>query len=197
MTQCSAKTLEKWELMTHTTEKYGDTGNFSGVTYVILPFINLKFRGTWAPTAKIVGDIPDFNVLNVPKTQPRHNPVDTWSMTMNMQYYNHMKFKLPITNRTCHPLVAITDTTILVLYHLKIWYHSSSTSKDFTVYFFQQCWHWIRYNATWWIHLTLLRAIFFRENINIYLHFMSFLHTNKPQVVEIPPRVRQGPAYST
>ena len=72
--QCSAKTLEKWELMTHTIEKYGDTGNFSGVTYVILPFINLKFGGTWAPTAKIVGDIPDFNVLNVPKTQPRHNP---------------------------------------------------------------------------------------------------------------------------
>ena len=39
-----------------------------------------------------------------------------------------------------------------------------------------------------------LRAIFFRESINIYLHFMSFLHTNKTQVVEIPPRVRQGPA---
>ena len=42
-----------------------------------------------------------------------------------------------------------------------------------------------------------LRAKFFRGNINIYLHFMSFLHTNKTQVVEIPPRVRQGPAYST
>ena len=36
--------------MTHTIEKYGDIGNFSGVTYVILPFINLKFVGTWAPT---------------------------------------------------------------------------------------------------------------------------------------------------
>ena len=42
-----------------------------------------------------------------------------------------------------------------------------------------------------------LRAKFFRGNINMYLHFMSFLHTNKTQVVEIPPRVRQGPAYST
>ena len=42
-----------------------------------------------------------------------------------------------------------------------------------------------------------LHAIFFRENINIYLHFMSFLHTDYTQVVEIPPRVRQGPAYST
>ena len=28
-----------------------------------------------APTAKIIGDIPDFNELNVPKTQPRQNPV--------------------------------------------------------------------------------------------------------------------------
>ena len=62
--QCSAKALEKWEQMTHTIEKYGDICNFSGVTSVILPFINLKYVGTLAPTAKI---IPDFNVLNVPK----------------------------------------------------------------------------------------------------------------------------------
>ena len=45
--------------------------------------------------------------------------------------------------------------------------------------------------------LNPLRAKFFRENINIYFHSMSFLHTNKTNVVEIPPRVRQGPAYST
>ena len=45
--------------------------------------------------------------------------------------------------------------------------------------------------------LNPLRAKFLRENINNYLHFMSFLHTNKTHVVEIPPRVRQGPAYST
>ena len=43
----------------------------------------------------------------------------------------------------------------------------------------------------------ILRATFFRENINIYLHLLSFLHTNKTQLVEIPPRVRQGPACST
>ena len=42
-----------------------------------------------------------------------------------------------------------------------------------------------------------LRAKFFREIINIYLHFMSFLHINKAQVVEIPPSVRQGSAYFT
>ena len=74
--QCSAKALEKWGQMTHTIEKYGDIGNFSGVTAVILPFMNLKYVGTLAPSAKIIGDIPDFNVLNVPKTQPRHNPED-------------------------------------------------------------------------------------------------------------------------
>ena len=72
--QCSAKALEKWGQMTHTTEKYGYIGNFLGVTYVILPFVNLKLMGTWAPTAKIIGDIPDFNALNVPKTQRQHNP---------------------------------------------------------------------------------------------------------------------------
>ena len=59
--------------MTHTIEKYGDIGNFFGVTSVILPFINLKYVGTLAPTAKIIGDIPDFYVLKVPKTQPQHN----------------------------------------------------------------------------------------------------------------------------
>ena len=42
-----------------------------------------------------------------------------------------------------------------------------------------------------------LRAIFLRENRNIYLHFMSFLHTNKTRVAEIPSRVRRRPAYST
>ena len=45
--------------------------------------------------------------------------------------------------------------------------------------------------------LNPLHAKFFRGSINIYLHLMSLLHTNKTQVVEIPPRVRQGPAYST
>ena len=34
------------------------------------------------------------------------------------------------------------------------------------------------------LKLNPLRAKFLRENINIYLHFMSFLHTNKTQVAE-------------
>ena len=75
--------------MTHIIEKYGDVASFSGVTYVMLPFMNLKFVGTWAPTAKIIGDIPDFNVLNVPKTQPWHNPEQAlcWQVTANFDIF--------------------------------------------------------------------------------------------------------------
>ena len=80
--QCSAKALEKWGQMAHSTEIYGDIGHFSGVIFVILPFMNLKFVGTWAPIAKIIWDIPVFNVLNVPKTQPRYNPeTGLWNST--------------------------------------------------------------------------------------------------------------------
>ena len=42
-----------------------------------------------------------------------------------------------------------------------------------------------------------LRAKFFKGNINIYLHFMSFLHIDTMQVVEILPKKRQEPTYST
>ena len=42
-----------------------------------------------------------------------------------------------------------------------------------------------------------LRAKFFRGNINIYLHFVSFLHIDTTQVVEIPPQIRLERTYST
>ena len=42
-----------------------------------------------------------------------------------------------------------------------------------------------------------LRAKFFRENINIYLHFVSYLHIDTTQVVEILPQIRQEPTYFT
>ena len=42
-----------------------------------------------------------------------------------------------------------------------------------------------------------LRAKFFRGNINIYLHFVLFLHIDATQVVEILPQIRQEPTYST
>ena len=40
-------------------------------------------------------------------------------------------------------------------------------------------------------------AKFFRGNINIYSHFVSFLHIDTAQVVEILPQIRQEPTYST
>ena len=45
--------------------------------------------------------------------------------------------------------------------------------------------------------LNPLRVEFFTGNKNIYLHFMSFLHIDMTQVVEILARVRQGPTYFT
>ena len=45
--------------------------------------------------------------------------------------------------------------------------------------------------------LNPLRAKFFRENINIYLHFVWYLHIDTTQVVKILPQIRQEPAYST
>ena len=41
-----------------------------------------------------------------------------------------------------------------------------------------------------------LRAKFIRENINIYLHFVSYLHIDTKQVVEILPQIKQEPTYS-
>ena len=45
--------------------------------------------------------------------------------------------------------------------------------------------------------LNPLHAKLFRGNINIYLHFVSFLHIDTTQVVEIFPQIRQEPTYST
>ena len=42
-----------------------------------------------------------------------------------------------------------------------------------------------------------LHAKFFRGNKNIYLHFMSLLHIDMTQVVEILPKVRQDLTYPT
>ena len=42
-----------------------------------------------------------------------------------------------------------------------------------------------------------LHAKFFRGNINIDLHFVSFLHIDMMQVFEILPQIRQEPTYST
>ena len=38
---------------------------------------------------------------------------------------------------------------------------------------------------------------FFWGNINMYQHFMSFLHIDMPKVIEIRPRLRLGITYFT
>ena len=45
--------------------------------------------------------------------------------------------------------------------------------------------------------LTLYVLNFLWGNINIYLHFVLFLHTDTMQVVEILPQIKQEPTYST
>ena len=46
-------------------------------------------------------------------------------------------------------------------------------------------------------HVNPLSAKFFGGNINIYLHFVLFLHIDATQVFEILPQIRQEPTYST
>ena len=45
-------------------------------------------------------------------------------------------------------------------------------------------------------YINPLRAKYFGGNINIYLHFMSFLHIDSTQVLKILPQGRPGPTYS-
>ena len=61
--------------MTHHIVKYKDIDNFAGVSSItlLLLSIDLRFVGTWATTNKIIGNIPDFTVLNVPIFQHWHN----------------------------------------------------------------------------------------------------------------------------
>ena len=42
-----------------------------------------------------------------------------------------------------------------------------------------------------------LHAKFFRGNINMYLHFVSFIHTDMPKIIEVLPRIRAGLTYFT
>ena len=52
-------------------------------------------------------------------------------------------------------------------------------------------------STSYYIHINPLRAKFFKRNINIYLHFVSFLHIDMTQVVEILHQIRQEPTDST
>ena len=55
--------------------------------------------------------------------------------------------------------------------------------------------HLCSFKVIWW--LNSLRAKFFREKINIYLHFMSLLNIDMTQVPKILSPITPGPTYST
>ena len=89
------------------------------------------------------------------------------------------------------------------------------SERDHQAVLCKACWYWFRYwLGAWWhqantwsnfalslcvwgLHFNPLRAKFFRGNINIHLHFVSFLHIDTTHVVEILPQIRQEPTYST
>ena len=52
---------------------------------------------------------------------------------------------------------------------------------------------WMKSYLVMLIDRKCLIAKFFSRNINMYSQFLSFLHTDTTKVVDILPRVRQGP----
>ena len=98
------------------------------------------------------------------------------------------------------PILEILDAHMLVSYHLvQCWAWGCTIQEKYfkLKHLFQLSNHFKFLRRARRKVFNHLRVKCLRENINIYLHFMSFLRTNRTQVVEIPPRVRQGPAYST
>ena len=57
-------------------------------------------------------------------------------------------------------------------------------------------WHYLQ-NKIKTTQINPLRAIFFRENINIYLHIVSYLHIDMTRVAEILLQIGQGLAHFT
>ena len=80
--------------------------------------------------------------------------------------------------------------------HALNWYHC-----DYVIWRYET--HIFFARPSWQINLWdqpqlyPLRAKCFRGSINIYLHFVSNLHIDTTQVVEIRPQIRQEPTYST
>ena len=54
------------------------------------------------------------------------------------------------------------------------------------------------YNSVYIVDIMVLtlHVLTFSEE-NMYLHFMSFLHTDMPKIIELLPRIRPGLAYFT
>ena len=65
-----------------------------------------------------------------------------------------------------------------------LWYQMCDFQMHCSVYFHEHFAIAIAFNS--------LCAKFFRGNINMYLHFMSFLHTDMPMIIEILPHIRAG-----
>ena len=112
---------------------------------------------------------------------------------LKWQWLNHLTQSLQFTRANWDKWLVVLVSVSL---YLNYWAGLFTNSTSIVWYHNNHLWTWshITYPSNF---LNPLRAKFFRVNINIFLHFMSFLHTNKTHVVEIPPRVRQGPAYST
>ena len=53
-----------------------------------------------------------------------------------------------------------------------------------------------RYVSSFVSGAATVRAKFFKGNINIYLHFVSYLHIDTTHAVEILPQIKQEPTYS-
>ena len=93
--------------------------------------------------------------------------------------------------RIVTPLIKITVSPLLM-------YWDITNEIDFWI-LGHFCTITITYSMIWQIidQINPLRAKLFRGNINIYLHFVSLLHIDSTQVVEILPQIRQEPTYST
>ena len=68
--------------------------------------------------------------------------------------------------------------------------------KESSCWWFETTWLLCAVIVMWTLHVNHLCAKFFRGNINMYLHFMSFLDIDLTQVLKILPQVREGLTYS-
>ena len=110
------------------------------------------------------------DVLHLPVDKNSHN--DVMTMTCFLHYWPFVK---GISSQRTRPVTQNFDYSVVV------------NVKNLL----RGQWFWTDVK-----HLTLYVLFFFRENINIYLHFMSFLHIDLTQVLKTLPQVREGPTYS-
>ena len=98
------------------------------------------------------------------------------------------RYIIYISNFTSVCITKVYTSNYLVSQYIKHPYVISHESTS-------SCKEHLWYSSS--IIINPLRAKFFWGNINIYLHFMSFLHIDWTQVLKILPQVSKGPTYST